>query len=72
MRGNRRGTGLTGACRLRPAAVATSRAGAAPLPGVCQVWWVRPDDVRPEHDALLGRRTWSGGRGWPARPTGSG
>ena len=29
--------------------------GAAPLPGVCQVWWVRPDDVRPEHDALLGR-----------------
>lgn len=28
--------------------------GAAPLPGVCQVWWVRPDDVRPEHDALLG------------------
>ena len=27
---------------------------AAPLPGVCQVWWVRPDDVRPEHDALLG------------------
>ena len=29
-------------------------ADAAPLPGVCQAWWVRPDDVRPEHDALLG------------------
>ncbi|WP_143018826.1 4'-phosphopantetheinyl transferase superfamily protein [Geodermatophilus sp. DSM 45219] len=27
----------------------------APLPGVCQVWWVCPDDVRPEHDRLLGR-----------------
>ncbi|WP_448608149.1 4'-phosphopantetheinyl transferase family protein [Geodermatophilus sp. URMC 60] len=26
----------------------------APLPGVCQVWWARPGDVRPEHDALLG------------------
>ena len=26
----------------------------APLPGVCQVWWARPCDVRPEHDALLG------------------
>jgi 4'-phosphopantetheinyl transferase len=26
----------------------------APLPGVCQVWWARPDDVRPDHDALLG------------------
>lgn len=26
---------------------------AAPLPGVCQVWWARPGDVRPEHDALL-------------------
>lgn len=25
----------------------------APLPGVCQVWWARPADVRPEHDALL-------------------
>ncbi|MGY1682057.1 4'-phosphopantetheinyl transferase family protein [Geodermatophilus sp. SYSU D01176] len=25
-----------------------------PLPGVCQVWWARPVDVRPEHDALLG------------------
>jgi 4'-phosphopantetheinyl transferase len=22
-------------------------------PGVCDVWWARPDDVRPEHDALL-------------------
>ncbi len=28
---------------------------AAPLPGVCQVWWARPGDVRPEHDALLGQ-----------------
>ena len=27
----------------------------APLPGVCQVWWARPGDVRPEHDALLSR-----------------
>ncbi|TFV60121.1 4'-phosphopantetheinyl transferase superfamily protein [Geodermatophilus sp. DF01-2] len=27
---------------------------AAPLPGVCQLWWARPGDVRPEHDALLG------------------
>jgi 4'-phosphopantetheinyl transferase len=26
----------------------------APLPGVCQLWWARPCDVRPEHDALLG------------------
>jgi 4'-phosphopantetheinyl transferase len=26
----------------------------APLPGVCQVWWARPGDVRPEHDELLG------------------
>jgi 4'-phosphopantetheinyl transferase len=26
----------------------------APLPGVCKVWWARPGDVRPEHDALLG------------------
>jgi 4'-phosphopantetheinyl transferase len=24
-----------------------------PVPGVCSVWWARPDDVRPEHDALL-------------------
>ena len=23
------------------------------LPGVCQVWWARLDDVRPEHDGLL-------------------
>jgi 4'-phosphopantetheinyl transferase len=23
-------------------------------PGTCQVWWVRPDQVRPEHDVLLG------------------
>ncbi len=26
----------------------------ASLPGVCQVWWARPGDVRPEHDTLLG------------------
>lgn len=26
----------------------------APLPGVCQLWWASPGDVRPEHDALLG------------------
>ncbi len=26
----------------------------APLPGVCQVWWACPGDVRPEHDTLLG------------------
>lgn len=26
----------------------------APLPGVCQVWWARPGDVRQEHDELLG------------------
>ena len=26
----------------------------APLPGVCQVWWACPGDVRPDHDALLG------------------
>ena len=26
----------------------------APLPGVCQVWWANPGDVRPEHDTLLG------------------
>ncbi len=32
-----------------------SRPDSAPLPGVCQVWWARPGDVRPEHDALLGR-----------------
>ena len=29
----------------------------APVPplrrGVCQIWWARPEDVRPEHDALL-------------------
>jgi 4'-phosphopantetheinyl transferase len=31
-----------------------SGADPAPLPGVCQVWWARPGDVRPEHDALLG------------------
>jgi 4'-phosphopantetheinyl transferase len=24
------------------------------FPGACQVWWVGLDDVRPEHDALLG------------------
>jgi 4'-phosphopantetheinyl transferase len=24
------------------------------VPGVCQVWWVRLDEVGPEHDALLG------------------
>jgi 4'-phosphopantetheinyl transferase len=30
--------------------------GVPPLaPGVCQVWWARLDDARPEHDALLGR-----------------
>ena len=23
------------------------------VPGVCQVWWARPDDVDPRHDALL-------------------
>jgi 4'-phosphopantetheinyl transferase len=23
------------------------------VPGVCQVWWVRADDARPEHDELL-------------------
>jgi 4'-phosphopantetheinyl transferase len=26
----------------------------APLPGVCQLWWACPADLRPEHDALLG------------------
>jgi 4'-phosphopantetheinyl transferase len=25
----------------------------AVLPGVCQVWWARPDDVGPGHDVLL-------------------
>jgi 4'-phosphopantetheinyl transferase len=23
------------------------------LPGVCQVWWARPDDAGPRHDAVL-------------------
>jgi 4'-phosphopantetheinyl transferase len=27
----------------------------APLPGVCQVWWACPGDVRPDHDTLLGK-----------------
>jgi 4'-phosphopantetheinyl transferase len=38
----------------------TVPAGSAPdgpvpplAPGVCQVWWARPEDVRPAHDALL-------------------
>jgi 4'-phosphopantetheinyl transferase len=29
-------------------------AGPALVPGTCQVWWAALDDVRPEHDALLG------------------
>jgi 4'-phosphopantetheinyl transferase len=35
----------------------TDGPAAAPVPplraGTVQVWWARPDDVRPEHDVLL-------------------
>ncbi|HET6393803.1 MAG TPA: 4'-phosphopantetheinyl transferase superfamily protein [Blastococcus sp.] len=35
-------------------AVDRSHDAAPPLVrGCCQVWWARPEDVRPEHDALL-------------------
>lgn len=37
-----------------PADVRTAVGGLPPLaPGGCQVWWVRVEDVRPEHDDLL-------------------
>jgi 4'-phosphopantetheinyl transferase len=37
--------------------VQLARAGPFPalVPGVCQVWWARPQDVQPAHDALLGQ-----------------
>jgi 4'-phosphopantetheinyl transferase len=43
---------------IRAAAAPAARAGPVPplVPGVCQVWWARPDDVRPEHDGLLGQQ----------------